>query len=148
VAIVSDGGNIMKKREGGMNIYCPYCGGIQECKVIPASSIGLESEQRWSRTDHTDIQWFRRVRKCLKCENVFITAEIDQDFLDELVALRNALRDIKVNAERYRKESATASKSLAKLSESLSVLRALDLYKQEAVDIDELFADTDEDDEE
>ena len=131
----------MKKKDGGMNIYCPYCAEVQECKVIPPSTIGLESAQRWGRTDHTDIQWFRRVRKCLRCENIFITAELDQDFLDELVALRNALSDIKFNAEKYQRESATASKSLAKLSESLSVLRALDLYKRTPISIDEIFAD-------
>ncbi len=68
--------------------------------------------------------------------------------MKELVALRDSLSDIKVNAEKYQTESAAASETLAKLSQSLSVLRALDLYKQAAVDIDELFADTDDDEEE
>ena len=39
------------------------------------------------------------------------------------------MRDIKANAEAYARESGKASKSLAKLSESLSVLRALKVYK-------------------
>jgi hypothetical protein len=58
-----------------------------------------------------------------------LSAEVPEEFLDELVELRNALRDIKSNAEAYMRESATASQSLGKLSESLSVLRALKVYK-------------------
>ena len=121
----------MKEKEGGMKMHCPYCADIRECKVIPPSTIGLESAQRWGRTDHTDIQWFRRVRKCLECDNVFITAELDQDFLEELVQLRSALGDIKLNAEQYLKESMSASKTLQKLAVSLSVLKALSLYQNE-----------------
>ena len=119
------------KKERGTKMHCPYCGDIQECKAVPASSIGLESAQRWGRTDHTDIQWFRRVRKCLECENVFITAELDQDFLDELVELRSALGDIKLNAEKYLKESIAASLTLQKLAASLSLLKALSIYQNE-----------------
>ena len=52
-----------------------------------------------------------------------------EGFIDELVELRNALGDIKANAESYIKESDKAAKSLAKLSEALSVLRALKVYK-------------------
>jgi transcriptional regulator NrdR family protein len=121
----------MKEKEGGTKMHCPYCGEIQECKAVAPSTIGLESAQRWGRTDHTDIQWFRRVRKCLECENVFITAELDQDFLEELVQLRSALGDIKLNAEQYLKESMAASKTLQKLAVSLSVLKALSLYQNE-----------------
>ena len=117
--------------EGGTKMHCPFCSEIQECKAVPASTIGLESAQRWGRTDHTDIQWFRRVRKCLECEEIFVTAEIDQDFLDELVQLRSALGDIKLNAEQYLEESTAASNSLQKLAISLSVLKALSLYQNE-----------------
>jgi hypothetical protein len=71
-----------------------------------------------------------------------------EDILEELVKLRNALSDIKVNAEKYQRESSAASQTLAKLSKSLSVLRALDMYKQEPTPtFEELFADVDEDDE-
>ena len=134
--------------QGGTKMFCPSCREVQVCQAVYEGKAGLKGGQRWYRTDYPDIQWFRRVRQCLDCDAVFVTAEIREDFLKELVALRDALSDIKVNAEKYRKESAAASKTLAKLSESLSVLRALDLYKQESVDIDELFADTDEDEEE
>ena len=51
------------------------------------------------------------------------------EFLEELVELRDALSSIKSNAESYIQESAAASQSLSKLSESLGVLRALKVYK-------------------
>ena len=73
---------------------------------------------------------FRRVRLCQDCEQTFVTAEVDEDFLDELVELRNALSEIKGHAEQYSKESAAASKSLDRLSKSLSVLKALKVYKE------------------
>jgi hypothetical protein len=134
--------------QGGTKMYCPSCQEIQVCQAIHGGKVGLKGGQRWQRTDYPDIQWFRRVRQCLNCSEVFITAEIREDILEELVALRDALSDIKVNAEKYRRESAAASRTLAKLSESLSVLRALDFYKQEATPVDpsleELFGEEDE----
>ena len=121
----------MRDKEGGTKMWCPSCEDITECKAIPPGTVGLASAQRWGRTDHTDIQWFRRVRQCLNCDGVFITAEMNEAFLDELVELRSALGKIKLNAEQYVRESAAASKSLARLSESLKVLRALNLYQAE-----------------
>jgi hypothetical protein len=60
-----------------------------------------------------------------------LSAELPEDFLDELVELRNALRDIKANAEAYMDEAERASAGLAKLTNSLSVLRALRIYQEE-----------------
>jgi hypothetical protein len=78
----------------------------------------LNACQRWYRTDHPDIQWFRRVWICQSCDESFIGAEVKEDFLTELVELRSALYDIKANAEPYSKESASATKSLVKLAKS------------------------------
>jgi hypothetical protein len=60
-----------------------------------------------------------------------VTVELDEDFLQELMQLRFALGEIKKNAEQYLGESTAASKTLAKLSAALGVLRALNLYQQE-----------------
>lgn len=111
-------------------IYCPKCESIQVCKAINPSNIAAESGQRWSRTDHTDINWFRRGRECLTCEHWFLTAELDEEFVTELVELRDALSEIKMNAEAYSEESAAAAASLEKLTQALSVLRALKIYKR------------------
>jgi len=59
------------------------------------------------------------------------TSEACENFLDELCELRDALAAIKANAEGYLTESEKASESLKKLSESLGVLRALKIYKEE-----------------
>ena len=119
----------MKSEQGGTNMFCPYCGKIEVCKAISLTLLGKQSGQRLFREDHSDIQWFRRGRECLTCANQFVTAEIDEDFLEELVQ-RNALGAIKVNARQYIQQANKASATLSKLADSLDVLKALDLYKQ------------------
>jgi hypothetical protein len=119
----------MRTNQGGTQKWCPSC---EEAKVVAAvnpSQLGEKSGQRWYRKDHSDIQWFRRGLVCQTCGHKWLSAEVPEDFIDELVELRDALRDIKANAETYVKESDKASKSLAKLSDALSVLRALKVYK-------------------
>jgi hypothetical protein len=64
----------------------------------------------------------------LACSGTFVSAEVEENFLDELVQLRGALAQIKKHAEAYIKESDTAAESLKKLAGSLQVLRALRLY--------------------
>lgn len=49
----------------------------------------------------------------------------------ELIELREALGDLKQNAERYMEASQEASEALNGLTESLEVLRALRLYRQQ-----------------
>jgi phosphoketolase len=68
---------------------------------------------------------------CKKCGSKWLTAELPEKFLDELVELRDALKEIKQNAESYMKESKKAATSLEKLSASLSVLRALKAYREQ-----------------
>jgi hypothetical protein len=122
----------MRESKGGTDMWCPSCKSITTCKAVPAAQVTYnpaDYAQRKYYTSHSDIQFFQRGRECLSCGNGFVSAEVDLDFLEELVELRNALAAIKENAEAYVKESAAASKSLSKLSESLSVLRALKLYK-------------------
>lgn len=115
--------------QGGTQKYCPQCEAVRVCRAVNPSSLGYESGQRWYRQDHSDIQWFRRGLICTKCRHKWLTAEVNEDFLDELVELRNALREIKKHAETYMVQSKTAAESLEKLSKSLGVLRALKMYK-------------------
>lgn len=115
--------------QGGTQMWCPSCKSVAVCTAVNPSKLGNPSGQRWCLRNHADINWFRRGRVCLSCSHVFTTAEVDEQFVDELVEIRSALLDIKANAETYVEESASASASLARLGESLSVLRALDLYQ-------------------
>jgi hypothetical protein len=118
----------MRTDTGGTKKYCPYC---EEICICQSKTVG---EQRWYSPSHPDIQWFRRELTCLSCGGKFVTAELQEEFLKELMALRNALGNIKINAEQYLRESKSASLSLERLSKALGVLRALDIYQQELAD--------------
>ena len=73
---------------GGTQIYCPCCKGIQICAAIPLSSLGEESIQHCRRTGYETVHFFRRARKCQTCYETFITAELDENLLNELVRLK------------------------------------------------------------
>ncbi|HXG11462.1 MAG TPA: DNA-directed RNA polymerase subunit alpha C-terminal domain-containing protein [Gemmataceae bacterium] len=118
----------MRVAQGGTKMYCPHCGHVRVCEAISTTQLGKPSGQRWYRKGHEDLQWFRRGRRCQTCRKAFITAEVDEDFLDELVELRTVLAQIKANAEAYVKESKAASEALSRLTASLGVLRALKIY--------------------
>lgn len=117
--------------QGGTKKWCPDCKSVQVCTAVNPSSLGYKSGQRWYRRDHSDIQWFRRGLICQRCGKEWLTAELPEEFLDELVELRNALKEVKLNAESYIKEAESASARLNKLSTSLAVLRALKVYKNQ-----------------
>ena len=121
----------MRTTQGGTQKWCPECKEVRVCAAVNPSQLGAKSGQRWYRKDHSDVQWFRRGLVCQTCQHEWLSAELPEAFIDELVELRDALSDIKANAETYVKESGKASKSLAKLSEALSVLRALKIYKNQ-----------------
>ncbi|HKP03006.1 MAG TPA: hypothetical protein VJU77_06520 [Chthoniobacterales bacterium] len=115
---------------GGTDMWCPKCEVITTCKAVPTKEVDyfVESGQRWFNRDHTDVRWFRRGRLCLKCGNRFLTAEATEVLIDELIELRDALAQVKSNTEEYVKRSDSAAKTLKKLNESLSGLRALKIY--------------------
>lgn len=76
--------------------------------------------------DHEDVHLFRRFRRCAVCEVWFETAEVEEKFLRELIELRMALADIKLNAAEYQLDARKAAEKLRRLSKSLAVLEALE----------------------
>jgi 5-methylcytosine-specific restriction endonuclease McrA len=113
-------------------MWCPSCKSIKTCKAVPGASVTYSPSdygQRWSHEKHGDLHWFQRGRECLVCGNRFLTGEMNIDYLFELTELRDALSEVKANAEAYSVESAKAAGSLNKLSKSLKILRALKIYK-------------------
>ena len=116
--------------KGGTQKHCPKCDKIRVCKAVNPSELGKKSNQRWYKTKHTDINWFRRGLVCQTCAHSWLSAEIPESLLTELAELRDALTEIKSNAETYMAESEKASASLGKLNDSLSVLQALKLYEK------------------
>ena len=115
----------MGGKNGGTQIFCPHCKQIRVCRAIPPGQFLDERSQRLHYTTHPDINFFRRGRECLHCSSEFLTAEVEEGFLDELIQLRNALADIKKNAASYQAEAKAAEKSLKLLTGSLEVLKAL-----------------------
>lgn len=105
--------------------WCPKCKAIRIIKAVSPSSLGARSGQRLYRTDHEDIRFFRRGQECQTCLHDWLSAEVPERFINELVELRDALRYIKKDAEAYYKESQIAANSLAKLSKYLSDLSSL-----------------------
>ena len=106
-------------------MYCTTCEEITPCRSVNFSEFGLENDRRFYKVDHSDIQWFRRLRVCDDCASDFVTAEVDERFLDELVKLREALKDIMDNAVEYEAHANKAALTLGKLTASLRVLKAL-----------------------
>lgn len=118
---------------GGTGMWCPSCKEVTACKAVPAAKVTGDVQdynQRFYRADHKDIHFFKRGRQCLTCEKSWVTAELTAAHLEELVQLRDALADIKLNAESYLKESSAAEASLNKLQKSLVLLQALKIDKK------------------
>ena len=124
------------KRElkDGTEMYCSACESLTICKAISPKEAdpNLASGRRYYMPEHEDVQWFRRGRICKTCGNKFVSGEIRESFIDELIELREALGEIKQNAEQYVLESESAAQSLQRLSDSLAVLRALKVYQAQS----------------
>jgi hypothetical protein len=117
--------------QGGTKMWCANCKAVTVCAGINPSTVGYKSGQRWHNIQHTDVQWFRRGRRCDRCGSEFITSELREDFVDELIELRDALARIKKDAEKYVKDSEATTESLSSLTKSLGKLRALKIYKNQ-----------------
>lgn len=79
--------------QGGTRIYCPRCKAFKPCKAVSPTEMGKPSHRRWKRTDFGDIAWFRRCRHCLTCGHNFLTAEVEESRISELVTLRERLAE-------------------------------------------------------
>ena len=118
-----------RNNQGGTQKWCPSCNSIQVCELLIHHGLATNLDSSGTRQSIRTFAGFVGGSVCQKCEHEWLTAEVEEGFLDELVELRNALKEIKANEEVYVKESDKAAKSLAKLSKSLGVLRALKVYK-------------------
>jgi transcriptional regulator NrdR family protein len=76
--------------------------------------------QRWEFTDHPDIKWYRRVRGCLACEQLFTTAEIEEHVLWELVSLRIRVEELRKTIEVHKAAAKSASDALDQAAKSAS----------------------------
>jgi hypothetical protein len=124
--------NVVRVSKGGTDVWWPECREFTTCKGISPADVSGDPDDREQRkyfTEHPDIAFFQRGRRCLACDHEFISTEVEIEFLVELMELRRALGDIKKNAERYTSESKAASKSPSELSKALGVLKTLHVYQ-------------------
>jgi hypothetical protein len=108
------------------NIYCPKCHGIRACGVVEYREAKDHANQapsaRFFRNDHPDLQWFSRVRKCRYCEETFVTAELEDSFVSELVSLRNDVARMRDELELYEAIAQAANEAIGKLSAAIEKL--------------------------
>ena len=116
-------------------MYCKRCGSLAVCKAVDPKAVShrVSYGRRFYKKEHKDVHWFRRGRECLTCGHMFLSAEVREDFITELTELRDALGNLKKHAEGYKEQSQKAAESLTALTESLDLLSALDIYKEQAV---------------
>ena len=123
----------MKTENGGTLMWCPTCKKVTSCKSVYVRNIkqNLQTARRLYQLNHEDVHFYRRGRRCLTCGNGFLTAETREDFIDELVELRDTLATIKRDTERYITDSQKTTNSLNNLNKSLGKLRALEIYQKQ-----------------
>ncbi len=91
--------------EGGTTMYCPNCQKDKVCRSIGVGNFGEETyfgnykdEQRRNIDKYPDLSFFMRGRECQTCQKKFLTVEIHENALNELVRLRAVLEEIKHKA--------------------------------------------------
>lgn len=75
----------------GIRLWCPYCRDITTCHADRPSHHGLPSARRFEGAKYKDVQWFRRLRLCDHSQHHFVTGEISEDLISELMDLRDRL---------------------------------------------------------
>lgn len=73
-----------------LHIYCPTCAEFRPATSLPLEGDELGDTQRLQFEDEPDIAWYRRRRCCQSCGLEFYTAEVSEDLLEELYALRGS----------------------------------------------------------
>jgi hypothetical protein len=78
---------------------------------VSPTKLEKKKQQRISHAIYDDLHWFRRGRECLECGHLFLTAELSEAFIQELVDLRDAwLQDIRASARKARRCCETQSR--------------------------------------
>jgi hypothetical protein len=76
---------------GGPTTYCAECEKLTHNGCVKLNKAHLPPGRCWHKTDHPDVQWFRRARQCGSCGQLTVTAEIAETFVEELVELRRQI---------------------------------------------------------
>ena len=117
-------GSTMGAQAGGTKLYCPRCNAEQVCSAIPLALFGLPPEQGCVHAEYHDIRCFRRGRECRTCGHRFLTAELADHFLSELVSLRAVVATLTRHAGASADKAREAAVSLGELAGHLERLVA------------------------
>lgn len=79
-------------KDGGTKFWCDQCNCIRPFAVI--SDLLLRPHNGLYEAD--GIPFRRRRRHCTECNSEIFTAEIEEDYLDEFIALRKKLLDLQL----------------------------------------------------
>lgn len=73
---------------GPLRVHCPKCDRFNPARSLRIPESIDDGARRFHFTRHPDIAWFRRQRRCGVCHEEFLTAEIHEALVDELLFLR------------------------------------------------------------
>ena len=104
--------------------FCHFCKEVRDVVVDPPNG-----SQRQYRPAHDDIHYFRRNLRCEFCNREWTSVELPSNFVNELIALRDSLGDVKEKTEIYLKKAQGTTKSLKNLGAVLEDLKGLKSYK-------------------
>jgi hypothetical protein len=94
----------MRNKQGGTRKWCPECKAVRVIESLAPSSLCREPNQRLYRREYEDIHYFQRGQQCRTCYHCWVSAEVPESFIHELIKLRNELREITETAEAHSKE--------------------------------------------
>lgn len=73
---------------GPLRIHCRECGVFKRAKSVPIPRSKDNGHRRFNYVQEPDIAWFRRKRICGSCGTEFLTAEVDERLIEELLRHR------------------------------------------------------------
>ncbi|MXO57946.1 hypothetical protein GRI89_00085 [Altererythrobacter salegens] len=83
---------------GPLQIYCPKCKEFQRARSLRIPRPLGEGKRKWFFVKEPDIAWFRRKRHCTKCGKEFLTGEVNEELIEELLRLRQREKKRKVSS--------------------------------------------------
>lgn len=72
-------------KDGGTQLWCPNCESIQVCRVDTTYSEKDENRGNIFWHQVPEINTFRRPRVCNKCERLFWTDEVNENWIEKLI---------------------------------------------------------------
>jgi hypothetical protein len=100
---------------------CPHCNQTVDAKRLNWNELTDQRHEGWDAQElemgphhfpkDPAIQYYRRLRQCSSCGDVYVTGEVSEARLDELVRLRARMQELGDEAKRL----SSATKKMRKL---------------------------------